>query len=59
MGWTRACPVGRHPVLAFRKLRVKLVKRYVVLHSYEEGQAIISRVFHTLQDYARIIARED
>lgn len=52
-----ACHVSTHPSLATRGLRVKFVRRYVLLYSFDGESAIISRVFHSLQNYARIIAR--
>lgn len=52
-----ACPVGTHPSLATRGLRKKVVKRYVLLYSYDGESVIVSRVFHSLQDYARILER--
>ena len=51
-----ACAVSAHPSLASRALRAKFVKRYVMLYSYDGDSAIVSRVFHSLQDYARILA---
>ena len=50
-----ACPIHRHPSLAARGLRVKNVRRYVMLYSFDGEQALIARVFHSLQDYARVI----
>lgn len=50
--------VGSHPALARRKLRPYFVKSYVVLYSYDGSEVVVHRVFHTLQDYARLIERE-
>lgn len=50
--------ISRHPALASRGLRVKRVKRYLVLYSYDGETVTISRVFHSLQDYARLIESE-
>lgn len=50
--------VGSHPLLARRGLRPYFVKRYVMLYSFEDGSVTVHRVFHTLQDYARLIDRE-
>lgn len=50
-----ACAVGTHPSLASRGLRKKVVRRYVILYSFDGESAVISRVFHSLQAYVRII----
>lgn len=50
-----ACAIGAHPSLVSRGLGKKVVKRYVMLYSFDGESAVISRVFHSLQDYARII----
>lgn len=50
------CPVGRHRALSTRGLRKKSVRRYVMLYSYDGETVVISRVFHSLQDYVRIIS---
>ena len=50
--------VGSHPALAQRGLRPYFVKSYVVLCSYDGNEVIVHRIFHTLQDYARLIERE-
>ena len=47
--------VASHPSLASRKLRVRPVKRYLLLYSYDGETVIVSRMFHSLQDYARLI----
>ena len=52
-----ACAIHRHPALASRSLRAKFVKRHVILYSYDDNEVLVFRVFHTLQDYAKIIAR--
>ena len=50
---TRA--VSTQPSLACRGLRPYFVKNYVVLYSYDGESALVHRVFHTRQDYARLI----
>ena len=50
--------VGSHPALARRKLRTYFVKSYVVLYSFDGNEAVVHRIFHTLQDYARLIECE-
>ncbi len=50
--------VGSHPPLARRSLRPLFVKRYVVLYSFDGDSVTVHRVFHTLQDYAKLIERE-
>lgn len=52
-----ACPIGSHPALATRALRKKVVRRYIILYSFDGQMAVISRVFHSLQDYARAMER--
>ena len=47
--------IGSHPSLARRSLQPYFVKRYVILYAYEDGTVTVHRVFHTLQDYARLI----
>lgn len=51
--------VGKHPSLAARGLRPYFVKNYVMLYSYDGESVLVHRVFHMLQDYARIIGREN
>ena len=50
--------VGAQPSLACRNLRPNFVKNYVMLYLLEDGDVVVYRVFHTLQDYARLIRRE-
>lgn len=47
--------VARQPSLAARNLRPYFVKRYVLLYSYDGKQAVVHRIFHTLQDYAHLV----
>lgn len=49
--------VGTHPSLACRRLRPYFMKNYVVLYSYDGNLAIVHRIFHTCQDYIRLIDR--
>lgn len=53
-----SCPIGTHRALRSRRLRKKLVKRYVLLYEYDGETVLISRVFHTLQNYARILEED-
>ena len=53
-----ACRISSRPELSSRGLRVKRVKRYLVLYSYDGDTVIISRVFHSLQDYARLVGSD-
>lgn len=50
--------VGTHPSLSSRNLRSCFVKNYVVLYSYDGNAVVVHRVFHTLQDYARLIKKD-
>ena len=50
-----ACHISSRPELFSRGLRVKRVKRYVMLYSYDGDVVVVSRVFHSLQDYARLV----
>ena len=50
--------VSSYPALAARQLRPFFARNYVMLYSYDGEIAVVHRVFHTLQDYVRIIARE-
>ena len=47
--------VGSHPALVCRGLRPYFVKGYVLLYSHDGGTAVVHRVFHMRQDYARLI----
>ena len=47
--------VDTQPALACRALRPYFVKNYVILYSYDGDSALVHRVFHTRQDYARLI----
>ena len=49
--------VGSQPSLACRGLRPYFVKNYVVLYSYDGDSALVHRVFHMRQDYARLIGQ--
>ena len=51
--------VGAHPSLSCRGLRPNFVKKYVVLYSLDGEGAVVHRVFLALQDYARLIERDD
>ena len=45
--------------LVARGLRCCHVKRYVMLYSFDGNRVVIHRVFSMLQDYAKLIERED
>lgn len=49
---------GTHPSLSCRGLRPYFVKNYVLLYSYDGCAIVAHRVFHMLQDYARLIERD-
>lgn len=53
-----AYAIREHPELKARGIRVKTAKRYLVLYSYDGQTATISRIFHSLQDYARTIGEQ-
>ena len=50
--------VGSQPSLACRGLRPYFVKNYVVLYPYDGDSALVHRVFHTRQDYVRLIEND-
>lgn len=49
--------VSALPSLELRALRPCFVKRYVMLYSFDGDQVTVHRIFHMLQDYAKIIER--
>ena len=49
---------GTHPSLSCRGLRPYFVKNFVLLYSYDGCAIVVHRVFHMLQDYARLIERD-
>ena len=50
--------VSTQSSLACRDLRPYFVKNYVVLYFYDGDSALVYRVFHTRQDYARLIEND-
>lgn len=51
------CPIGTHPALARRHLRPLFVKSCVMLYSHDANTVTVHRIFHTMQDYARLIEK--
>ena len=47
--------MGSHQSLASRGLRPYLIKNYVMPYSYDGHMVIVHRVFHSRQDYARLV----